>query len=47
MTPPYSMVLKVGTDKPLYKGAERPRPGEPTFRHADLLEILNAFNAMK
>jgi D-amino peptidase len=47
MTPPYSMVLKVRTDKPLYQGAERPRPGESVFRHADLLEILNAFNAMK
>jgi D-amino peptidase len=47
MTPPYSMVLKVRTDKPLYKGAERPRPGESVFHHADLLEILNAFNAMK
>ncbi|HEX7777608.1 MAG TPA: M55 family metallopeptidase, partial [Vicinamibacterales bacterium] len=47
MTPPYTMVLKVRTEKPLYKGAERPRPGESVFRHADLLEILNAFNAMK
>ena len=47
MTPPYSMVLKVRADKPLYKGAERPRPGESVFHHADLLEVLNAFNAMK
>jgi D-amino peptidase len=47
MTPPYTMVLKVRTEKPVYKGAERPRPGESVFRHADLLEILNAFNAMK
>jgi D-amino peptidase len=47
MTPPYSMVLKVRTDKALYRGAERPRPGESVFRHADLLEVLNAFNAMK
>ncbi|HYN08949.1 MAG TPA: M55 family metallopeptidase [Vicinamibacterales bacterium] len=47
MTPPYSMVLKVRADKPLYRGAERPRPGESVFRHADLLEVLNAFNAMK
>jgi D-amino peptidase len=47
MTPPYTMVLKVRTEKPPYKGAERPRPGESVFRHADLLEILNAFNAMK
>ena len=47
LTPPYSMVLKVRAEKPLYRGAERPRPGESVFRHADLLEILNAFNAMK
>lgn len=47
MTPPYTMVLKVRTDKPLYKGAERPRPGETIFKHAELLEVLNAFNAMK
>jgi D-amino peptidase len=47
MTPPYTMVLKVRTEKPPYKGTERPRPGESVFRHADLLEILNAFNAMK
>ncbi len=47
LTPPYAMVLKVKADKPLYRGAERPRPGESVFRHADLLEVLNAFNAMK
>ncbi len=47
LTPPYTMVLKVKNDKPVYPGAERPRPGESVFRHADLLEVLNAFNAMK
>lgn len=47
LTPPYAMVLKVKADKPLYRGAERPKPGESVFRHADLLEVLNAFNAMK
>jgi D-amino peptidase len=47
MTPPYSMVLKVRTDKPIYRGAERPRPGESVFKNVDLLEVLNAFNAMK
>jgi D-amino peptidase len=47
MTPPYTMVLKVKQERPLYRGAERPRPGESVFRHADLLEVLNAFNAMK
>ncbi|HEX9730164.1 MAG TPA: M55 family metallopeptidase [Gemmatimonadales bacterium] len=47
MRGPYTMVLKVKTDRPLFPGAERPREGEAVFRHADLLEILNAFNAMK
>ncbi len=47
LAPPYTMVLKVKTDKPLYPGAVRVRPGEATFEHADLLEVLNAFNAMK
>ncbi len=41
------MVLKVKVDKPLYGNAVRPRPGESVFEHTDLLEILNAFNAMK
>ena len=47
LTAPYTMVLKVKVDKPLYRNAVRPRPGESVFEHADLLEILNAFNAMK
>jgi D-amino peptidase len=47
MTPPYSMVLKVRTDKPLIAGATRPRPGESLFSSNDLLEVLAAFNAMK
>ena len=47
LPPPYAMVLKVKTDRPLYRSAERPRPGESVFRHADLLEVLSAFNAMK
>ncbi len=47
LAPPYTMVLKVRADKPLYPGAERPRAGESVFKHADLLEVLNAFNAMK
>ena len=44
---PYTMTLKVRTDRALYPGAERPRAGEAIFRHADLLQVLNAFNAMK
>jgi D-amino peptidase len=47
MTPPYTMVLRVKADRPLHPGAERPRTGEAVFRHADLLEVLRAFNAMK
>ncbi|MSO50554.1 MAG: hypothetical protein EXQ49_11770 [Acidobacteria bacterium] len=47
LTAPYTMVLKVKVDKPLYRNAVRVRPGESVFEHADLLEVLNAFNAMK
>lgn len=47
LAPPYSMVLKVRTEKPLYPGAMRTAPGEMSFTHPDLLEVLNAFNAMK
>jgi hypothetical protein len=41
------MVLKVRQDKPLYGNATRQAAGESRFVHNDLLEILNAFNAMK
>jgi D-amino peptidase len=44
---PYTMILTVKQDRPLYKGAERVRPGESKFSSPDFLEILNAFNAMK
>jgi D-amino peptidase len=44
---PYTMTLKVRQEKPPYKGAERTGPGEFKFSSTDLLEILNAFNAMK
>jgi D-amino peptidase len=44
---PYTMVLKVKQERPLYAGAQRVREGEFTFASPDLLEILNAFNAMK
>ncbi len=47
MAGPYTMVLKVRAEKPLYKGAERIGPGEFRFSSPDFLEILNAFNAMK
>ncbi len=44
---PYTMTLKVKQEKPLYKGAERTGAGVSRFTSPDLLEILNAFNAMK
>jgi D-amino peptidase len=47
MAGPYTMVLKVKQERPLYRGAQRVREGEFTFSSPDLLEILNAFNAMK
>ena len=47
MSGPYTMVLKVQTERDLYPGAIRTGEGEVTFTSASLLEILNAFNAMK
>jgi hypothetical protein len=47
MQGPYTMVLKVKTERPLYPGSQRIREGEFTFTSASLFEILNAFNAMK
>jgi D-amino peptidase len=47
LNPPYTMVLKVRQEKPLYGNATRQAAGESRFVHNDLLEILNAFNAMK
>jgi D-amino peptidase len=47
MKGPYSMTLKVKTERPLFPGATRVSAGEFTYSNADLLEILRAFNAMK
>ena len=47
LNPPYTMVLKVRQEKPLYGNATRQTAGESRFVNNDLLEILNAFNAMK
>lgn len=44
---PYTMVLKVKQERPLYPGAQRVQAGEFTFSSASLFEILSAFNAMK
>jgi D-amino peptidase len=47
LTPPYTMVLKVKQERPLYPGATKVRDGEFTFTSNDLLAVLAAFNAMK
>jgi D-amino peptidase len=47
LSAPYSMVLKVRAERPLYKGATRTAPGTSAFQSSDLFDILNAFNAMK
>jgi D-amino peptidase len=47
LAPPYTMTLKVKQERPLHAGATRVREGEFTFTHADLLQVLTAFNAMK
>ena len=47
MAGPYNMVLKVKQEKPLFAGVQRVRSGEFTFSSAKLLDILDAFNAMK
>ena len=44
---PYTMVLKVKQERPLYRGAQRVKEGEFTFSSRDLLDVLSAFNAMK
>lgn len=44
---PYTMVLKVGQERPLHPGAQKVRDGEFTFSSPDLLAVLAAFNAMK
>jgi D-amino peptidase len=47
LEPPYQMVLKVRRERDLYPGAERTAEGESTFTSSDLLEVMDAFNAMK
>lgn len=44
---PYTMVLKVRQERPLYPGAQRVQDGEFRFSSPDLLQVLAAFNAMK
>lgn len=47
LQPPYTMVLRVKEDRPLYPGAQKSGEKEFTFTSSDLLEVLAAFNAMK
>ncbi|MEX0891944.1 MAG: M55 family metallopeptidase [Gemmatimonadota bacterium] len=47
LTAPYTMVLKVHEERPLFPGARRTGDGEVTFTSSSLLEVLDAFNAMK
>ncbi len=47
MQAPYTMVLKVRREKELYPGATRTGEGESTFTSDNLLDVLDAFNAMK
>jgi len=47
LQPPYTMVLKVKKEKPLYPGAEKTAENEFTFTNPDLLKVLDAFNKMK
>jgi D-amino peptidase len=47
LAPPYKMILKVRKEKPLFEGAESAGDGQFVFTSPDLLEVLNAFNAMK
>ncbi|MEO8337397.1 MAG: M55 family metallopeptidase [bacterium] len=47
MAGPYTMVLKVKQERPMYPGVQRTQQGEFTFSSPDFLEILSAFNAMK
>ncbi|MFC2166316.1 M55 family metallopeptidase [Acidobacteriota bacterium] len=44
---PYTMVLKVKKEKPLYPGAKKTAENEFTFTSSDLLKVLDAFNKMK
>lgn len=47
LTAPYTMVLKVREERALHPGVQRTGAGEITFSSASLLDILDAFNAMK
>jgi D-amino peptidase len=49
LSTPYTMVLKVRQEngRPLFPGAQRVRQGEFTLTSSNLLQILDAFNALK
>jgi D-amino peptidase len=44
---PYTMVLKVKTERPLFPGAQRTGDATFSFVSQNLLDVLAAFNAMK
>jgi D-amino peptidase len=44
---PYTMILKVKTEKEPYPGAKKTGEGEFTFTSSNLLEVMDAFNRMK
>ncbi len=44
---PYTMALKVRKERPLYPGAEGVGEGEFRYASPDLLEVMDAFNAME
>jgi D-amino peptidase len=47
LAPPYSMVLKVKRDGKTFDGAVSAGAGEYRYSSADLLKVLEAFNALK
>jgi len=47
LSPPYSMVLKVKRDGKAFAGATGAGAGEYRYTSADLLKVLEAFNALK
>jgi D-amino peptidase len=47
LAPPYAMTLKVRRDGKTFEGATSAGAGEYRFTSPDLLQVLNAFNALK
>ncbi|HSJ09650.1 MAG TPA: M55 family metallopeptidase [Longimicrobiales bacterium] len=47
LTAPYTMTLRTRQERPLFNGARRTSQRTVTFTSASLLDVLDAFNAMK